>query len=99
MEQRGTASDANLLAPLVGMRLLVVSQSLEWAADRARGLEALGYRVALCGEPRAAREAIERVSPESVVVDLDREVAFPADVVAALRATSPVPVLVVGCAG
>ncbi|MCC7363855.1 MAG: response regulator transcription factor [Dehalococcoidia bacterium] len=87
------------LPPLVGMRLLVVSHSLERAADRARRLESSGYRVVICGEPPQARLVLSAANPEAVIVDLGRELGFPADVVTSLRSATPVPVLVVACAG
>ncbi len=87
------------LPPLVGVQLVVVSFGLERSYDRARGLELLGYRVAACGEPQSAGDCIEAAAPEAIVVDLGRDLCFPADIVARIRERSNAPVLVVGCAG
>lgn len=87
------------LPPLVGVPLVVISLGLEHAYDRARGLEALGYRISACGDPSAAGECIETAAAEAIVVDLGRELSSPGDVVAEIRKNSAAPVLVVGCAG
>ena len=87
------------LPPLVGVRLLVVSNSLELAFDRARGLEEVGYHATACGDPASLLAGLENAAPGAVVVDLGREVGFPGDIVARVRERVSVPVLVVGCAG
>lgn len=81
------------------MRLVVISQSLERAADRARALEQAGYRIAICGEPGRALDVLAAAAPESVVVDLGRELGFPAEVVAAVHAAATLPIVAVGCQG
>ncbi|MGH2631859.1 MAG: winged helix-turn-helix domain-containing protein [Tepidiformaceae bacterium] len=87
------------LPPLVGVRLIVVSNSLELAFDRARGLEEVGYHVTACGDPAALPASLAAAAPGAVVIDLGREVGFPGDAVARVRERASVPVLVVGCAG
>lgn len=87
------------LPPLVGLQVLVVSRALEFAYDRGRGLEQMGYRVAACGDPRNARRFVEEVAPEAIVVDMGREMAAPADVVTQVREVSSAPLIVVGCVG
>jgi len=87
------------LPPLVGTQVAIVSQGLERAYDRARGLEESGYRATACGDPASAFECVEEVRPDAVVVDIGRELGFPGDVVARLRQTTSVPIIVVGCAG
>ncbi len=87
------------LPPLVGQRAVVISDGLDRAYDRARGLEQMGYRVAACGDPAAAVGFVAEMAPEAVVVDIGREVAFPAETVACIRRATDVPVLVVGCTG
>lgn len=87
------------LPPLVGTRLVVVSTGLERAYDRARFLDGMGYRVAACGDPLGAPGFIAELTPDSIVVDLARDVGAPDDVVATLRAVSEVPIVVVGCTG
>jgi DNA-binding response OmpR family regulator len=79
--------------------VFVVSYALERAHDRARGLEQMGYRVTPWGEPDTSRSAVSDLEPEAIVVDLGREVGFPADVAARLREISGAPMVVVGCAG
>ncbi|MEO9255465.1 MAG: response regulator transcription factor [Tepidiformaceae bacterium] len=87
------------LPPLLGTSVVIVSFGLERAYDRARGLEAVGYRTCAWGEPDTITEAILASAPDAVVVDLGREVGFPGDVVSQLRERTTVPLLVVGCAG
>jgi two-component system KDP operon response regulator KdpE len=87
------------LPPLVGVQIVVVSQGLERSHDRARGLDDYGYRVTSCGDPATVGGCIEVAQPEAVVVDLGRELGFPADIVARVRDVSKVPVVVVPCAG
>lgn len=99
MQRRNCTGEGHGLPPLVGLRTVVVSEGLDRAYDRARGLEEMGYRVAVCGDPSNAPDLIVEVAPDAVVVDLGREVAFPADVTAHIRGVSEAPVLVVGCTG
>lgn len=87
------------LPPLVGVHVSVISQGLERSYDRARGLDDYGYRVSSCGDPALVRECIESTQPDAVVVDLGREVGFPADAVVHVRDVSNVPVVVVACTG
>jgi two-component system KDP operon response regulator KdpE len=87
------------LPPLVGTRVIVISHALERAHDRARGLEQMGYRVTPWGDPDTSRSAVSDLDPQAVVIDLGREVGFPADVAARLREITQVPMIVVGCAG
>ena len=87
------------LPPLVGMQVTVFSLDLERAYDRARGLEEFGYRVTACGDPTDASARVSGSAAEAIIVDLGRDLAFPADVVARLRTASEVPLLAVGCAG
>jgi two-component system KDP operon response regulator KdpE len=91
--------DTAELPPPVGLRVAVVSQGLDRACDRARELEASGYRVAAFGDPAAAAAAFERAEPDAVVVDLGREVGFPSEAIARLRRATGVPIIAVGCAG
>ncbi|MCL6645081.1 MAG: winged helix-turn-helix domain-containing protein [Dehalococcoidia bacterium] len=91
--------DTAELPPPVGLRLAVVSQGLDRAYDRARDLEASGYRVAAFGDPVSAAAAFDRAEPDAIVVDLGREVGFPSDVVARLRRVTDVPIVAVGCSG
>lgn len=97
--QGATNTHSAGLPPLVGTHVVVVSQGLERAHDRARGLEEFGYRVLPCGDPANVRVAIDSTPPDAVIVDLGRELAFPGDVVAAVRKESEAPLVVVGCAG
>jgi two-component system, OmpR family, KDP operon response regulator KdpE len=87
------------LPPLVGLRIVIVSEGLERAYDRGRGLEEMGYRVAACGDPGTARAFVAEMEPDAVVVDLAREVSFPADVCMRLRSTTEAPILIVGSTG
>ncbi|HEX6031947.1 MAG TPA: response regulator transcription factor [Tepidiformaceae bacterium] len=87
------------LPPLVGTHVFVVSHALERAHDRARGLEQIGYRVHPWGDPDTSRSSIADLDPEAIVIDLGREVGFPADLAARLREITAVPMVVVGCAG
>lgn len=87
------------LPPLVGTQVAIVSQGLERAHDRARGLEESGYRAAAWGDPATAIEYAEESRPDAIVVDIGRELGFPGDVVARLRQVTTVPIIVVGCAG
>ncbi len=99
MEPQIAAGQPNGLPPLVGSRLVVVSNGLERAYDRARLLDSLGYRVAACGDPAGAPGFVAELSPDSIVVDLAREIGAPDEVVSTLRVVSQVPVIVVGCTG
>ena len=87
------------LPPLVGLRIAIIAAEIERSYDRARGLEGFGYRVAACGDPGAAHTQITGAGPEAVIVDLGRDLAFPAETVARVRTVSLAPLLVVGCAG
>ncbi len=87
------------LPPLVGVRVAIISQGLERAYDRARGLEAIGYRVAASGDPHRAVSFIAEMEPDAVVIDIGREVASPDGLTASLRGLTNVPFVVVGCAG
>lgn len=87
------------LPPLVGMTLSVVSHGLDHAFERLRALDELGYRVTACGDPADAAAAILDQQPESVLIDLAREVGFPAEVTQQVRRVSDAPIVVVGCAG
>ncbi|GIW13013.1 MAG: putative transcriptional regulatory protein KdpE [Tepidiforma sp.] len=91
--------DAAELPPPVGLRVAVVSQGLDRAYDRARGLELIGYRVAAFGDAAGAVGGVERVPPDAIVVDLGREIGFPSDVVSKLRQVTDVPIIAVGCSG
>jgi two-component system KDP operon response regulator KdpE len=87
------------LPPLVGTHVAVISQGLERAHDRARGLEEFGYRVFPCGDPATVPAALQAAPPDAIVLDLGRELAFPGDTVAIVRKHSESPLVVVGCAG
>ena len=87
------------LPPLVGLKLLVVASGLERAYDRARGLEEFGYRVVSCGDPALITECLDSATPDAIIIDLARELAFPGDLVARIRERSQALVVVVGCAG
>lgn len=87
------------LPPPVGSHVVIVSQGLDRAHDRARGLEDFGYRTFSCGDPAMAAEFVDDARPDAVVIDLAREVGFPGDVVARIREVSTAPVVVVACAG
>jgi len=97
--QANTSTHSPGLPPLVGTYVAVISQGLERAHDRARGLEEFGYRVLTFGDPAIAQGTIDSDSADAIVVDLGRELGFPGDVVARLRQETSVPVVVVGCAG
>lgn len=99
MEASAPERPRGSLPPLVGVRLIVVSNSLELAFDRARGLEQVGYHVTACGDPATLSVSMVGAAPGAVVIDLGREVGFPGDAVARVRERGSVPVLVVGCAG
>ena len=87
------------LPPLVGTHVAVISQGLERAHDRARGLEEFGYRVFPCGDLASVPAMLDTIIPDAVVVDLGKEFAFPGDLVAVVRKHSDSPLVVVGCAG
>lgn len=87
------------LPPLVGTRVIVISHAVERAHDRARGLEQMGYRVTPWGDPDTSRSAVSELDPQAVVIDLGREVGFPADIAQRLREITDAPMVVVGCAG
>jgi len=87
------------LPPLVGLKVAIISLGLERSYDRARGLEEMGYRIVACGDIAGATETVENTSPEAVIIDLGRDVGFPAEVAIQVRQCTNVPLLVVGCAG
>lgn len=87
------------LPPLVGTRAVVAALGLERAADRARELEALGYRVSTCGDPGDIEQVVSEHDPSVIIIDLGRELAFPAEVTQRARAASDAIIAVVGCAG
>ncbi|HEY4668518.1 MAG TPA: response regulator transcription factor [Tepidiformaceae bacterium] len=87
------------LPPLVGLRVVIVADGLERAYDRGRVLEEMGYRVAACGDPSRATSFVAEMEADAVVVDLQREVSFPADVCMRLRSACDSPIVVVGSAG
>jgi two-component system KDP operon response regulator KdpE len=87
------------LPPLVGLRLVVVSNSLELAFDRARGLEAVGYHATACADSAALVSGLTSAAPGAIVVDPGRESGFPGDIVARVRERLTAPLLAVGCAG
>lgn len=87
------------LPPLVGVQVAVISIGLERSHDRARGLQEFGYRVTTCGEPSSFTHCVEDAAPEAIVIDLGRDLGFPADIVNGIRTFSSAPILVVGCAG
>ncbi|MEO8541314.1 MAG: response regulator transcription factor [bacterium] len=97
--QGSTSTHSASLPPLVGTHVVVISQGLERAHDRARGLEEFGYRVFPCGDPANILAAIESAAADAIVIDLGRELAFPGDIVAAVRREFEAPLVVVGCAG
>ena len=97
--QGSTSTLSAGLPPLVGTHVVVISQGLERAHDRARGLEEFGYRVFPCGDPHNLHVALGASTADAVVIDLGRELAFPGDIVAAVRKDSEAPLVVVGCAG
>ncbi|MBE7519694.1 MAG: response regulator transcription factor [Thermoflexaceae bacterium] len=99
MERVKTSTEGPGLPPLVGVRAVVVSEGLERAYDRARVLEEMGYRVAACGDPGGAPGFVAELEPDAVVVDIGREVGFPAEVTARIRMVSNAALLVVGCTG
>lgn len=87
------------LPPLVGVQVVIISAELEHSNDRARGLEQFGYRAAACADPAMAARQVADPCAEAVIIDLGRELAFPAEVVSQVRTVSDAPLLVVGCAG
>jgi two-component system KDP operon response regulator KdpE len=87
------------LPPLVGLRVLIIAHGLELPYDRARRLDAFGYRMSGCGDPRRAVEAIREHSPGAIVVDLGRSADSPGEIVSNIRKVSEAPVLVVGSTG
>lgn len=97
--QATTSTHSPGLPPLVGTRIVVISQGLERSHDRARGLEEFGYRVLPLGDPAAQNLAANLDQADAIVIDLGRELAFPGDVVTRVRVDSDAPLVVVGCAG
>lgn len=94
-----TSSQSPGLPPLVGTTVAVISQGLAKSYDRARGLEEFGYRVIACGDPGNVSDCFDGGEPDAVVIDLGRDVGFPGDVAARVRAHTNAPLVVVGCAG
>ena len=97
--QASTSTHSPGLPPLVGTHVVVISQGLERAHDRARGLEEFGYRVFPYGDPNTVAGPIESSRADAVVIDLGRELGFPGDVVLKVRQETEVPLVTVGCAG
>lgn len=87
------------LPPLVGLNLLILSLGVEQPHERARTLEAIGYRVSIWSEPTRMGAGLKRHSPAAIIVDLAHEVAHPSEIVRRARRSTDVPMLVVGCAG
>jgi len=97
--QATTSTHSPGLPPLVGTRVVVISQGLERSHDRARGLEEFGYRVHPVAESAVHNGTSPLGQADAIVVDLGRELAFPGDVVVRVRHDTSVPLVVVGCAG
>lgn len=87
------------LPPLVGLRLVIVSEGLERAYRRARSLDEMGYRVGACGDPERAGGFVREFQPDAVVVDMDRQRNGSSEVTRGIRLGSMVPILVVGATG
>jgi DNA-binding response OmpR family regulator len=85
------------LPPLVALQVVVVSDGLETAYDRARSLESMGYRVAACGDPSVASRFVAELSPGAVLVEMGRSGAPPAEVLRRLREVTAAPIMVAGC--
>lgn len=94
-----TAETAFSLPPLVGVRVVVVSHGLERAYDRARFLDAMGYRVAACGDPDGAIGFVGELSPQAIIIDLGREGPGGEQIINSLRGTTSCPIVVVGSSG
>ncbi len=97
--QASTSTHSPGLPPLVGTHVVVFSQGVERAHDRARGLEEFGYRVFPFGDPNTVAGPLEASRADAVVIDLGRELGFPGDVVSRVREETEVPLIAVGCAG
>jgi len=98
--QRPSVSCENLgLPPLVAMSVVIISDGLDRAYNRARELDDMGYHAAACGDPTNAPGFVAEMSADAVIIDLGRDAAFPADVVARVRQVTGSPILVVGCTG
>lgn len=87
------------LPPLVGLRLVIVSEGLERAYRRARSLDEMGYRVGACGDPERSASFVHEFQPEVVIIDLERSRAQAPDVTRSTRLATDVPILVVGSTG
>jgi two-component system KDP operon response regulator KdpE len=59
----------------------------------------MGYRVTPCADAESAPIFVADAGPDALVIDLGREVGFPADLASRLRSSSCAPMVVVGCAG
>lgn len=99
MQSRNRLADQQGLPTLVGLRAVIVSDGLDRAYDRARGLDEMGYRAAASGDPSSAPAFVAEMSADAIVIDLGREVSFPADIVSRVREVTDAPILVVGCTG
>ncbi len=99
MGHQSAIDSIHRLPPLVGLRVVVVSNGLERAYDRARFLDGMGYRVAACGDPSGAIGFVGELSPEAIVLDLGRELPAADEVVSSLRGVTSCPIVVVGGAG
>lgn len=87
------------LPPLVGARLVIISEGLERAYRRARGLDDMGYRVGACGDPERAAGFVREFQPDAVVIDLERPRTPVIETVRSVRLACEVVVLVVGSIG
>jgi two-component system KDP operon response regulator KdpE len=87
------------LQPLVGVRLVIISEGLERAYRRARSLDEMGYRVGACGDPGRAAGFVKEFSPDAVVLDLEKPRSPSAEVTGEVRLASEVPLLVIGTSG
>ncbi len=87
------------LQPLVGARLVIVSEGLERAYRRARSLDEMGYRVGACGDPSRAAGFVREFSPDAVVLDLEKPRSPSAEITGDIRLASEAPLLVIGTIG
>ncbi|MCA9823832.1 MAG: response regulator transcription factor [Dehalococcoidia bacterium] len=87
------------LQPLVGVRLVIVSEGLERAYRRARNLDEMGYRVGACGDPDRAAGFVKEYSPDAVIVDLEKPRSPSAEIAGEIRSASNAPLLVIGTTG
>lgn len=93
------ASTVPPLSPLVGLRIAVLSSSLERAQDRARGLELLGYNAYASAELAAVAAFIAEITPGAVVIEATRDGAPADDLCTRVRAATDVPLAVIGASG